>query len=98
MEGQGVAGIDDTEGRGVAESGAKVTSGTDAGTPDPLHAEKMKQSHKISVENNLLDLMLSPFEEAHKISNIYSLVGCPNSLSESSSKTSERSFENALWK
>jgi hypothetical protein len=96
VEDIGVAGIDDGEGSGVAETGEAVTSGTNAGTPGPLHAERMKQSHKMSEDNNLLDLMISPFEEAHKISNIYALAGFPNSLSESSCKTSGCNFENAL--
>jgi hypothetical protein len=44
VEDIGVAGIDDGEGSGVAESGDRVTSGTDRGTPSPLHAERMRQS------------------------------------------------------
>ena len=98
VDGIRIAGVNNGKGSGVAETGEAVTSGTDAGTPGPLHAERMKQSHRMSVENNLLDLMISPFEEARKISNIYALAGFPNSLSESSCKTSGRNFEKALWK
>src|SRR5450759_2125238 len=62
-DGVRVEGVDDEEGNGVAESGDKVTSGIDRGTPGLLHAERMKQSHRMNGENNPLDFMFSPHKK-----------------------------------